>query len=1091
MRIARPFIIALLCSCQSGATVDDVTPETDDPIEEPAEVGIPIVSAPRRLPAAMDLTHFAFSADGDQFKTRYVTHDVSVRAGAFTITPTHIPASRVPMHGSPLTVETRNVVRGDQVLANGVPTSRIDATTGALLVARRDVVEELASSEDGLEQSWKFDREPGTSGDLTVTIDVTGQSFVGQTSKGLHFATPNQPEKLGFRYSNATWIDANGVSTDIPVRWDGGRIAIVVPNDVLENSAYPAVLDPTVTGEVTTDDPVSGWSGVAGVRSSIASSGTGFLAVWTDSRNATTDIFGVRLDANGAPLDNFGIAIATTAANEDNATVTFANGQYVVAWDDGTNVVSSRINPATGAVTAIGTVGAGTQPALASRGATALVAFTSGADIRSALFSANTFAPSVAVTTGVTATTPTVASNPTGDFFVAWSQGTTAQDLMGRLVSSANVPGTAVTVSAGAGAQNEPAAAFNGTDFVVLWSNDNQDVFGTRVTTAGAVLDTHAEAAVTVGGKVIAQQTNRQLQAAIACVTGSCLASWSDRRTLATTGNDVFGARFDATLTQVGAEIAIAGIADEQRVPAIAAQGTDFRLVWEDRRDGAGDAIYTARVNADGSTPQGTGANIVRGNNRQVRPTTLSSTANYFVAWSDSRALANDIMGTRIKLGGARLDAAGIAVSNAARLQNNPRGAFDGTNYLVTWHDNRSGGSGNEDIFARRVSTAGALLGEFTVSAAAGDQLTPSVATGGGVSLVVWQDGRTAGTIDLFGALVVNGAVTVADIPICNTAALGNQRFPVVSFDASNNVFVVAWQDDRSGVNEVFATRVSTAGAVLGACGALISSTGSAPAITSGGGRSLITWTDRRTSPSSIFGARVTTSGNALTNQDAAGIQIATTVGVQTGESTVAFVGGSQYVVAWAEGGNIRGQTLASSTGAKLGAAFDISAAAEDEVRPAIVASADGQSAFIAYEKHVTSLNTQRVATRRITFTGFNGQSCSTSAQCATGFCVDNFCCDTACGGGSLTDCQACSATKGGTTNGICEIIVQANFTCRNYSGDGFCDVQEKCDGVNPTCPDDVGRREGQTCTVAGGGAGICPPNGVNGPSPGSPHICQ
>jgi hypothetical protein len=47
-------------------------------------------------------------------------------------------------------------------------------------------------------------------------------------------------------YSHGTWIDAGGHATAVPARFDGGRILLTVPADVVSRSTYPAVLDPEI-----------------------------------------------------------------------------------------------------------------------------------------------------------------------------------------------------------------------------------------------------------------------------------------------------------------------------------------------------------------------------------------------------------------------------------------------------------------------------------------------------------------------------------------------------------------------------------------------------------------------------------------------------------------------------------------------------------------------------------------------------------------------------------------------------------------------------------------------------------------------------
>lgn len=83
-----------------------------------------------------------------------------------------------------------------------------------------------------------------------------------------------------------------------------------------------------------------------------------------------------------------------------------------------------------------------------------------------------------------------------------------------------------------------------------------------------------------------------------------------------------------------------------------------------------------------------------------------------------------------------------------------------------------------------------------------------------------------------------------------------------------------------------------------------------------------------------------------------------------------------------------------------------------------------------------------------------NGQSCSNSSECTSGYCVDGFCCNISCSG----TCQRCDAYDG--TAGICHNVNDnhdpdsecqytswsCNGQCQRKRGDGYCDGNGSCD---------------------------------------------
>lgn len=1039
-----------------------------------------------------------FRDDHGALRAGYATHDVTVQDGIAELTPYHYAATGERRTGGKLGIETGAITREDGTRLGGGASVRTNRD-GAVEITRGAAVEVLTNREDGIQQAWTFASAPEGSGDLTVEVQISGQTFAGETDRGLHFQSS---AGLGFRYSHALWLDAAGHEWPIQAAWKAGHIAITVPGDLLAATTFPATLDPIISAEVAIDAQVNGSTGANSAFPAVAFDGTNYLVVWADQRiSRDEDIFATLVSQTGAIVSANGITVAATEGRQLHPTVAFAGTQYVVAWEDGkvtggteADIAAARVST-TGAVTPLGTIAASAQnetdPKLAGNGTGALLVWDNAGDIHASLFGGTAFGAAVNVTADATVQgTPNVTAQPGASYLVAYSEGATATaDLRGALVTPAGAVGAAFTISAGAGRQYDPAAAFDGTNYVVAWTNNRNGInlFGARVSTAGVVLDTHTEGTVTnVGGVSISSLAGNQELEGLTCAPAACMVVWQESRNLATTSFDIYAQPLTVSpaLANLGAEIVVSSTTRPQFVPAVASNGTDFFAVWQDARDTNTNTVFGARITAAGAVVDPTGLMLVTGNNRETAPAIGRAGTTFGVFWTDSRNYGTDIELARFS-GATKLDTTARAVSTATFAQASPAVTASAGNFFAVWNDSRGGV--DRDIFGARVNASGTVLDPagLPITTATGDQLVPDIATNGTVSLVAWEDRRN-GNFDIFGALVDNatGNVTVSDLVICNAA--GDQGRPAIAFDAATGQFLVVWSDGRiAGDTNLFGARVSAAGAVLDPNGVLISDAPGAqfsPRATFLNGGGLVAWEDRRVdSQGDIFGTRLTI-GPAITVGDPAGFSIS---GAATGQQTapaVAALRGS-FLVAWtdgrsaaATGTDIFGQQIGIS-GVLNGPAFAISADVEDEDTP-VLSDATGTGTRIAYTRVRPDLQTIRVETRTVAVSSGTGQSCSNNAQCSTGFCVDSRCCDTACGGNDKTDCQACTFNSTLQPDGTCAFIPSTSV-CRNYA-DPVCDLREYCTGVSSDCPADVGRNEGQVCNSTTGT--LCPSNDAPGP---------
>ena len=118
------------------------------------------------------------------------------------------------------------------------------------------------------------------------------------------------------------------------------------------------------------------------------------------------------------------------------------------------------------------------------------------------------------------------------------------------------------------------------------------------------------------------------------------LVAWSDgSRMLGKETADIYCARLDPasgkSLDPKG--IAVCTAPDLQSRPAVAFDGTNFLVAWEDLRNGTDHDIYAARVTEDGKVLDPDGFAVIKRPNNQAWPTVAFAAGNYVVAWMDAR----------------------------------------------------------------------------------------------------------------------------------------------------------------------------------------------------------------------------------------------------------------------------------------------------------------------------------------------------------------------------------------------------------------------------------------------------------------------
>ena len=597
----------------------------------------------------------------------------------------------------------------------------------------------------------------------------------------------------------------------------------------------------------------------------VTSDSNNFLVVWGDARNVLdNNIYGARVTPGGTVLDHAGIAISRASGSQQYPAVAYGGSNFLVVWQDNrggkdNDIYAARVSPSgvlldsTGIAVMVGE-GYQQEPGVAFGGGNYLVAWQ---DDESGVHGARV---------------------------------TPAGEVLDR-------PGFAISTS-GFGYYPKTAVAFDDTDFFVAWTDERSGdaIYGARVTTSGVVLDTAGIPVSTVDG-------GRAYPAA-AFDGDNLLVVWTDGR------GDWYSNIYGTRVTPEGTVLDSAGVpvstgVYDQSAPSVAFDGTSYLAVWEDGRTGGPFDIYGTRVTSSGTVLDSSAIPISTAEGLQWQPAIGFDGQAFLVVWVDSRnGGGNDLYGARVTTAGVVLDTAAIPISTATDDQWRPAIAFDGANFLVVWYDESSG---DDDILGARVTPAGAVLDTagFAISSARESQHCPAVAFDGQNFLVVWDDGRINTHDDIFGARVTPSGVVLDTAGIAISTADGEQRFASIVFDGEN--FVVAWETYYAG--GVYAARVSSAGVVLDTMGITLSSTGRVPdmypTVAFGGANSLVVWQDTGGgSGIDLFGARIRPDGTVFDKG-----RVVTQQGDQTLPALVRGSGSQLFLVYQGWAGVVGGRT--------------------------------------------------------------------------------------------------------------------------------------------------------------------------------------
>lgn len=277
---------------------------------------------------------------------------------------------------------------------------------------------------------------------------------------------------------------------------------------------------------------------------------------------------------------------------------------------------------------------------------------------------------------------------------------------------------------------------------------------------------------------------------------------------------------------------------------------------------------------------------------------------NAIIVWSDQQIHAQKVDPDLAFQWGPQ----GVVVTSADGWQQVPVICGDGAGgVIVAWEDCRNG-IDNRDIFVQRVAGSGApawAANGVSLASEAGDQVTPAIVSdGAGGAIVAWVTGDSgSGTLDVRAQRVdKDGVAQWTANGVAVASAAGNQCNPTICSDGAGGA-IVAWDDRRSGEYDIYAQRISAAGAAQWAAdGVAICGTAGdqfwSTTVSDGLGGAIIAWEDTPYVRADIYAQRVNAGG--VVQWAAGGIPVA--VADRTQDIPVMIADGAgDFIIAWTD----------------------------------------------------------------------------------------------------------------------------------------------------------------------------------------------
>jgi hypothetical protein len=339
---------------------------------------------------------------------------------------------------------------------------------------------------------------------------------------------------------------------------------------------------------------------------------------------------------------------------------------------------------------------------------------------------------------------------------------------------------------------------WTGSEYGVSWYDDrdgNQEIYFTRLDSSGSQ----------IGSDIRVTNNSATSNGSSLAWTGSEYGiSWRDDRD----GNtEVYFVRLDASGTKIGSDIRVTNQSANSSGGFVIWAGTEYGISWYDDRDGNWE-IYFARLDSSG-TKIGSDVRVTNYSGNSWYPALIWTGSEYGVSWEDDRDGDYEIYFARLDSTGAKIGS-DVRVTNNLSIAEYPSLAWTGSEYGISWNDDRHGGFPNVEIYFARLDSSGTKIGsDVRVTFNASISYFPSLVWTGSEYGISWNDYRDGNDEIYFARLNSSGTKISSDERITNAAL--RSYSPSLVWTGSD--YGVSFHDYRDGTGsdppEIYFARIA------------------------------------------------------------------------------------------------------------------------------------------------------------------------------------------------------------------------------------------------------------------------------------------